>query len=64
MLDVRSVKLSSPAVILIENGLIADINPPMPAIDAEVIDLGKRTLISGLIDMHTHITGDYFTGED
>ena len=64
MLDVRSGKLTSPAVILIKNGLIAAVNPSLTPNDVAVIDLGKRTLIPGLIDMHTHITGDYFTGDD
>ena len=36
--------------------------PVLPE-EAKVISLGDRTLTPGLLDMHTHLTGDYFTGD-
>ena len=46
------------AVVIIEDDRIAGVGAglPMPA-GAEVIDLGSATLLPGLIDCHTHITG-------
>lgn len=64
MLDVQSGKTVSPAVIVVNNGKIAAINPISLPQDAQVIDLGDHTLLPGLIDMHTHITADYFTGSN
>jgi imidazolonepropionase-like amidohydrolase len=64
MLDVRAGKLVSPAVVVVRDGLIEAINPEIIPNGATVIDLGQQTLLPGLIDMHTHITGDYFTGDD
>lgn len=62
MLDVRTGKIISPAVIVIEQGKIKAINPRSMSKDMEIIELGDRTLLPGLIDTHTHITGDFFTG--
>ena len=64
LLDVRAGKMISPAVIVIRDERIESINPDALPSDAKVIDLGSMTLLPGLIDMHTHITGDYFTGDD
>lgn len=64
MLDVRSGDIISPAVVIVNNGKIEAINPRILPKDAKLIDLGDHTLLPGLIDMHTHITGDYFTGND
>lgn len=62
MLDVRSGKMVSEAVIVVNNGKITAINPQSLPQDAQIIELGDHTLLPGLIDMHTHITADYFTG--
>lgn len=62
MLDVQSGKIVSPTVIVVSNGNIAAINPQSLPQNAQIIDLGDHTLLPGLIDMHTHITADYFTG--
>lgn len=62
MLDVQSGKTVSPTVIVVSNGNIAAINPQSLPQNAQIIDLGDHTLLPGLIDMHTHITADYFTG--
>ena len=64
MLDVRLGKMTSPATIVIENGLITAINPDNVPTAANVIELGDKTLLPGLIDMHTHLTLDFFTGDD
>lgn len=64
MLDVRSGNIISPAVVIVSNGKIEAINPKTLPKDVKLIDLGNHTLLPGLIDMHTHITGDYFTGND
>ncbi|MEP5766699.1 MAG: amidohydrolase family protein [Halieaceae bacterium] len=64
MLDVRSGKLVSPAVLLVEDGLIAAINPATIAATARRLELGDVTLLPGLLDMHSHLTLDFFTGSD
>jgi imidazolonepropionase-like amidohydrolase len=64
MLDVVSGKLVSPAVILVNNGVIESINPTSLPEGIQIVDLGKQTLLPGLIDMHTHITLDLFTGDE
>ncbi|OEZ57673.1 amidohydrolase family protein [Duganella sp. HH105] len=59
MLDVRSGALIDNAVVLISGERItaAGSRLAIPA-GAQVIDLGNKTLLPGLIDMHTHLTGD------
>ena len=39
------------------------VNPQTLPAGAETIDLGDRTLLPGLFDMHTHLTLDFFTGD-
>ncbi len=43
------------AVILIKDGLIADILPALPAGDYPVTDVGNKVLMPGVIDPHVHI---------
>jgi imidazolonepropionase-like amidohydrolase len=62
MLDVDSGKLVSPAVLVVEDGRIAAVNPEAPPAGAARIDLGDATLLPGFIDMHTHLTGDLEEG--
>ncbi|MCU6500003.1 amidohydrolase family protein [Rugamonas sp. A1-17] len=59
MLDVRSGALVDNAVVLVSGERItaAGSQLAIPA-GAQVIDLGNKTLLPGLIDMHTHLTGD------
>jgi len=56
MVDVKSGRLVSPAEVLIEGNKIAEAGTSVkhPA-GAEVIDLGDRTLLPGLIDAHIHL---------
>jgi imidazolonepropionase-like amidohydrolase len=59
MVDVRSGAMIDGAVVLIAGERItaAGKNLAIPA-NAKVIDLGNKTLLPGLIDMHTHLTGN------
>ncbi len=61
LLDPRTGNVLSPAAVLIENGKIKEVGPPSkvqaPA-GAKIIDLGKATLLPGLIDSHTHLLVD------
>lgn len=59
MLDVRSGAMVEQAVVLIADDRItaAGSKLAIPA-GAQVIDLGNKTLLPGLIDMHTHLTGN------
>ncbi len=54
MLDVRTGKLTSPAQLWVNEGRIQAGEAPA---GAEVIDLGDRTLLPGLLDCHVHLTG-------
>jgi imidazolonepropionase-like amidohydrolase len=61
-LDVRTGAMIANAVIVIEGDRIRQIgsNLAVPA-NAEVIDLGSKTVLPGLIDSHTHLTFDLQT---
>jgi imidazolonepropionase-like amidohydrolase len=55
MLDVRSGRVVSPAVLVISSDRIQAINPASLPTDATDIDLGNVTLLPGFIDMHVHV---------
>ena len=63
MFDAESGKVTGPVRVVVTDGVIESVNPDSVPEEAEVIDLGDRTLMPGLLDMHTHLTGDYFTGD-
>src|SRR3990167_1212031 len=60
-LDVASGRYVTPAVIVVEDGKIAAINPAA-APDGETVDLGGVTLLPGLMDAHVHLTYDIEPG--
>jgi len=56
LLEVESGKIVKPGEVLVEGGRIAEVGSSVkrPA-GVEVIDLGDRTLLPGLIDVHVHL---------
>src|SRR5467141_5280072 len=62
MLDPRTGQVLSPAAVLIENGKIKEVGSPTQvqahAPGVKTIDLGRATLLPGLIDSHTHLLID------
>lgn len=58
MLDVVRGEMLRDAVVVVEGGKIAALKPAALPSGAKVIDLGDVTLLPGLMDVHTHLTGD------
>jgi imidazolonepropionase-like amidohydrolase len=59
LLDVKSGKLLTNQQIVIEDEKIVSVGPAGPALaGALVINLPNSTVLPGLIDAHTHLTGD------
>lgn len=61
MLDPESGRITEDAALLVEDGKIvrAGSASAMTAPDgARTVSLGDKTILPGLIDMHTHLTGD------
>jgi imidazolonepropionase-like amidohydrolase len=58
-LDVESGNMMSPAVLVIDNGRIVDVNPESIGDGINRIELEGMTLLPGLIDTHTHLTLDF-----
>lgn len=60
MIDVLAGKRVDGAQVVITDGRITAVGKSGDAVPAgaEVVDLGQRTLLPGLIDMHVHLTGD------
>jgi imidazolonepropionase-like amidohydrolase len=56
LLDIRSGRVVTPGEVLVRGGRIAEAGPVVEHPQgAEVIDLGDRTLLPGLIDAHVHL---------
>jgi len=53
MFDAKAGRIVSPGQVWVKDGRI---QPGAPPANAEVVDLGDRTLMPGLIDCHTHLT--------
>jgi imidazolonepropionase-like amidohydrolase len=61
LLDPRTGNVLAPAAVLIEGGKIKQVGSPsqvQPLPGARIIDLGRATLLPGLIDSHTHLLLD------
>jgi imidazolonepropionase-like amidohydrolase len=63
LLDPRTGKLLAPAAVLVENEKISEVGSPSQLQDrapvgVRTIDLGRATLLPGLIDSHTHLLLD------
>jgi imidazolonepropionase-like amidohydrolase len=57
-LDVESGKMVSPAIVVIEDGLIVGINPKTLPKNFQEVDLGNKILLPGMIDAHVHLHWD------
>jgi imidazolonepropionase-like amidohydrolase len=55
LLDVKTGKVLTNQIIVIENDIIASVGGTEPE-GANVIDLSNATVLPGLLDMHTHLT--------
>jgi imidazolonepropionase-like amidohydrolase len=56
LLDIRNGRVVTPGEVLVRGGRIAEAGPVVAHPQgAEVIDLGDRTLLPGLIDAHVHL---------
>jgi imidazolonepropionase-like amidohydrolase len=56
LLDIKAGKLIKPGEVLIQGDRIVEVGPAVKHLaGAEVIDLGDRTLMPGLIDAHIHL---------
>jgi len=64
LFDARQGRVIGPATLVVTDGIIEAVNPESLPDGAARVDLGDRTLLPGLFDMHTHITMDYSTGDD
>ena len=63
MLDVAAGRLVRPATVVIAGDRIVRVGGPAPSA-ARVVDLGDATVLPGLIDLHTHLTGPALTAPD
>ena len=59
LFDAHNGKLVANQAIVIEDGVISSVGErPAPRDGDKLIDLGDATVLPGLIDAHTHLTGD------
>jgi imidazolonepropionase-like amidohydrolase len=56
LLDVKNGRLVTPGEVLVQGERIVEVGPSVkPPAGADIIDLGDRTLLPGLIDAHVHL---------
>jgi imidazolonepropionase-like amidohydrolase len=56
LLDVKHGRLVTPGEVLVQGERIVEVGPSVkPPAGADIIDLGDRTLLPGLIDAHVHL---------
>jgi imidazolonepropionase-like amidohydrolase len=56
LLDIESGKMIAPGEVLVRGERIVEVGPSVPhEAGSETIDLGDRTLMPGLIDVHVHL---------
>ncbi len=55
IVDGTADRPTDPVNVLIEGGTIREVGPKVRSDKARVIDLGRRTLMPGLIDAHVHV---------
>ena len=55
IVDGSSAEKSDPVDVLIENDRIIEVGSDLKSASAEVVELGGRTLMPGLIDCHVHV---------
>ena len=58
MVDVTSGQIIANPRIVVEGKQIVAVNPASLPAGARIIDLGDVTLLPGLMDAHTHLTGE------
>ncbi len=67
LVDVLAGRVLAGQDILIEDGVVQQVGPGIAApAGATVVDLSKRTVLPGLIDVHTHVTSqpeDYYADQ-
>lgn len=63
LFDPRLGQLVTPAVVVVDAGVIVAVNPETPPGESDHIRLPGHTLLPGVMDMHTHVTGDYYSGD-
>jgi imidazolonepropionase-like amidohydrolase len=60
LVDPKSLKVLTEMTIIVEGNIIADVQKGYisPAMNDQIIDLKKRTVMPGLIDCHVHLEGE------
>ncbi len=62
MVDVARGAIVTPGLVVVDSGRIKSVGVAVVPAGARTLDLGDVTLMPGLIDAHTHLTGDYDRG--